>query len=77
MAALSLSDTPITFDLKSVAILNSSPMVVASILCGDIIPFFVLLPTDLTVVSVQQYTFFPSIKKLLFAIPCRAGVVPV
>ena len=54
MAARSLYDTPITFERKSVCILNWSPMVVDSRLRGDISPFLESLPTVLTVVSPQQ-----------------------
>ena len=66
-----------TFALKSVAILSSSPMVVVSMLRGDILPSADLLPTVLTVESEQQYTILPFSRKLLPAIPCMAGTVPV
>lgn len=54
MAARSLSATPKTRDEKLVARRSWSPMVVASILRGDMSPAFPLLPTGLTVSSPQQ-----------------------
>ena len=77
MAARSFSDTPITFALKAVAIFSSSPMVVESMLRGDMRPALPSVPTLLTVVSSQQYTMRPSSMKSLPAMPCMAGTLPV
>ena len=77
MAARSFIDTPTTLALKSVAIFSSSPMVVVSMLRGDIMPASLSVPTPFTVGSEQQYAILPSIMKSLPAMPCIAGTLPV
>src|ERR1700722_17129023 len=47
--ARSFSETPTTLDLKLVASISSSGIVVASILRGDILPAGAVLPTGCTV----------------------------
>ena len=70
---------PITFDLKLVANLNSSVMVVANRFFGDISPASEVLPTVFTVGSSVQYIDFPvaCTVQSLPAIPWIDGTEPV
>ena len=69
MEALSFRATPYTRALKSDAMRIWSPMVVPSMLRGDIWPALLSVPTPFTVLSLQQYTILPSKVKSLPAMP--------
>ena len=56
---------------------SPSPMVVVQRFRGDMRPASLVEPTGLTVLSSVQYTFCPSFTKLLPAMPCMEGTLPV